>query len=387
MKVLVIDASGLHLGHLGCYGNERAATPNLDRLASQSVVFDQHYADSLAAVPASSWTGRCPLPLPDGSTEDGDPEILGGLLEAAGVRVVRVGDPTAFGNPSPLAADLIIEPARSALKKLNRAKRWLLWVRLPNLSPPWEVPEECLEPHFEAGPSEEGEELPTPWFDPPVGPMAKCDDMTWERVQTTYSAVVTYLDFLIGLLLEQLGDDVLLCVTADRGLSLLEHGIIGECRPWLHDEVVHLPLLMRLPDGAEAGRRVFALTQPVDLAPTLLAAFGLPLLETLPGHDLLPLARGKGGSVRPYACTGLRQGERLEWAMRTPDWAFLLPVLQAVDDPPRPVQLYRKPEDRWEVNNLVQQNLDLADKLEQTLRSYAVASHQPGKALLPELDG
>src|SRR6266446_6118199 len=52
MRILIIEASALHLGFLGCYGNDWVATPNLDRLAADSVVFDQHYADCPEPAPA-----------------------------------------------------------------------------------------------------------------------------------------------------------------------------------------------------------------------------------------------------------------------------------------------------------------------------------------------
>src|SRR5437764_10934356 len=44
MNILVVEASALHLGFLGCYGNDWVATPNLDRLAAEGIVFDQHIA-------------------------------------------------------------------------------------------------------------------------------------------------------------------------------------------------------------------------------------------------------------------------------------------------------------------------------------------------------
>jgi arylsulfatase A-like enzyme len=374
MNVLVIEASGLHLGYLGCYGNEWVATPNLDRLASQSVIFDQHYLDVLG----STATGRAPLPLPEETPSDSRLPTADTLLRSHDVQVMRIGKRTPFreshdGTDDPFLR--LADEAQAVLKKFKRSKCSLLWLHLPNLSPPWHAPDECREPYFFAGPSEEGEELPTPWFDPPVGPMPKFDELTWQRVQNSYASAVTYLDFHIGLLLEEVPDDVLLCFTADRGIALLEHGILGECRPWLHDELIHLPLLMRLPGSADAGRRVSALTQAADLAPTLLGAFGIPKAETHSGQDLLPLARGQIGESRPHVCTGIRQGERLEWAIRTPSCALILPVQQAFDDPVRPRQLYVKPDDRWEVNNLAHQQMELADSLEQTLRGFAASSN------------
>src|SRR5260370_1450940 len=52
MKFLAIVASGLPLGYVGCYGNEWIATPTLDRLAAEGIVFDQHFADHPDIEPA-----------------------------------------------------------------------------------------------------------------------------------------------------------------------------------------------------------------------------------------------------------------------------------------------------------------------------------------------
>src|SRR5262245_24036799 len=64
MNVLVLVAHGFHLGYLGCYGNPWLATPHLDRLAAEGILFDQHYADDPSPAGAiHSWrTGRYHLP-------------------------------------------------------------------------------------------------------------------------------------------------------------------------------------------------------------------------------------------------------------------------------------------------------------------------------------
>ena len=46
MRALVILVRNLTCGYLGSYGNEWVATPTLDRLAAEGIVFDQHYAES-----------------------------------------------------------------------------------------------------------------------------------------------------------------------------------------------------------------------------------------------------------------------------------------------------------------------------------------------------
>src|SRR5262249_43465081 len=150
------------------------------------------------------------------------------------------------------------------------------------------------------------------------------------------------------------------------GLPLGEHGIVGNCRPWLHEELIHIPLLVRPPGKSEAGLRVVALTQSVDLLPTLLEWFGGPTPSSVHGKSLLPLIRGEVQQLRAYACSAVAMDEAVEWALRTPEWTFLLPVQPSAAEPRRP-QLYLKPDDRWEVNNVMQQQLELAEQLEQTL--------------------
>src|SRR5271169_2283763 len=45
MKVLILTVRGLRVDSLGCYGNDWIDTPNLDKFAAESVVFDEHFAD------------------------------------------------------------------------------------------------------------------------------------------------------------------------------------------------------------------------------------------------------------------------------------------------------------------------------------------------------
>jgi arylsulfatase A-like enzyme len=308
-------------------------------------------------------------------------------------RIEPAGDE---GRP---ALERTLEAVSAVLERLAPCEHWLLWVELATLLPPWDVPADDLERYCgeeaaedaEDGEDEEEQETEAlqPLPDPLAGPLDPADDVTFLRLQRTCGGVVSHVDAGLGSLFEHLReehllDDLLVLVTSDHGLPLGEHGVIGLGRPWLHDERIHLPLLVRLPGGAEAGRRVSALTQPVDLLPTLLDAFGLPP-PPVHGRSLLPLLRGEQAPVRAYACAGLRQGAEAEWALRSPDWSFLLPVAQVADAPPRPPQLYVKPDDRWEVNNVLQHHLELAEHLEQTLRGFVEATRRPGPLQPPEL--
>lgn len=273
----------------------------------------------------------------------------------------------------------------NAMDKVGRSERCLIWCDLATLLPSWDIPEQFLEPFF----GEEDEEAVTPLLQPECGPVADTDDDTIDRLQMTYAAAAAYLDSGLESLLDELRerialDEMMIVFTSDHGFPLGEHGVVGTTRPWLHEELVHLPLIVRLPGAAEAGLRITALTQPVDLMPTLLAALELPQ-EQVHGHSLLPLIHGEVERIRPYVCMGFQQGAAVEWALRSPEWAFLLPGQVVAGESPRSPQLHVRPDDRWEVNNVYQHHLDLAERLEQTVRAFVTATRQPGPLQVPPL--
>jgi arylsulfatase A-like enzyme len=361
MKILILHVNGLHLGYLGCYGNDWVQTPNLDRLAAEGIVFDQHIADCPRLSSRSSITGRYCFPQADGQEPKDEAPSLPALLEAHEVPHIVLN-----GGEKPIRS--ILESFRKQLPRWGKAERGLLWLDWPALNPPWQIPEEFLEQYFLE--DEEDEKALTPWLDPPIGPIA-ADDL--ERLQNTYAAHVTAFDAHVGTILKGLQqsgflEDTHVMVTGSCGVALGEHGYVGDHRAWLHEEIVHVPLILRLPKAAQAGMRMQGLTQPVDLVPTVLDLLELPMGQA-EGHSLLPLIRGEVEQVRDHACSGLALGYSVEWSIRTAGWALLVPISTPPADATRQPQLFVKPEDRWEVNDVRQHNLELAEELEQILRN------------------
>src|SRR5687767_12860813 len=64
MNFVVIMCDTLRRDYLGCYGNPEVRTPHLDRLAAESIVFDQAYTCSFPTLPcrAEVFTGRFVFP-------------------------------------------------------------------------------------------------------------------------------------------------------------------------------------------------------------------------------------------------------------------------------------------------------------------------------------
>lgn len=412
MNAIVIAARGLPAGWLGAYGNEWVGTPHLDQLAAEGVAFDRHLSDRPDPDAAGrAWlTGRHQL-TPEGGA--GGPVLLDGL-RAAGVRtvLVRANHPDTDGPPfyyagwaevfdarpdaddaSPLDAFLRALPG--VLDRLAGEPRWLLWVETDRLIPPWDVPQEVFEAYLDDGDEDEAKpsdsEVVPPFADPPTGPFDRTDPAALDWLHRTFAAVVTTFDAELGRAVETfrargLDRSAAWLVTSDRGYPLGEHGQAGPFRPWLHQTVVQVPLLLRLPEGADTGRRVPAFTQPADLAPTLLALLGAALpTEPVHGFDLLPLAHGAAEAVRPYACSAWEVGGVTERAIHTPGRTLIVPGPQPDAAPPRSPQLYEKPEDRWEVNDLRPRAVEEAEGLEAVLGAFVQAAGEPGLLVVPPL--
>ncbi|MGB5815806.1 MAG: sulfatase-like hydrolase/transferase, partial [Thermoanaerobaculia bacterium] len=108
-----------------------------------------------------------------------------------------------------------------------------------------------------------------------------------------YDAEVAYTDSLIGelrLSLEERGllDSSLLVLTGDHGEGLGNHkeGFHGF---FVYDSTVHVPLIIRLPEGRLGGQVVEEVVSHVDLLPTILDATGQEIPSGVQGSSLLPL--------------------------------------------------------------------------------------------------
>jgi arylsulfatase A-like enzyme len=487
MNVIVVVCNSLHLGFLGCYGNAWIETPNLDRLATEGVVFDHHFPENLTTLPTrrSWWTGRYGFPDPtQGWTPLGtDERIMPDILWNKGVRTAFISDvpllrDAGYGygrgfddviwvrgqaydplvpatDPRAKGITLDSEPGlrlppdddpdhalwktrweqflrnRAVLRTdreentgvartVHAAIDWLerrgnekdpfvLWLDLFSPHGPWDPPQPyrdqyvTVEPdEFEAG--EEGDlvdeaeagdeeidiEDVAALIDVPAGAVGDVlDEAELFRLRRTYAGTVTLVDKWLGTLfdaLKRMGrmDDTLLVFTSDQGEPLGEHGFVRRFRPWLYEELVHTPLIIRMPGGRFGGTRHKALVQTVDLLPTILGALGIPPSRTeedqFHGHDLLSLVRGELPKVRDYACLGM---DVAEMAIRTHLWYLIVP-LENDPEEPRSAELFRKPEDRWDQNNVIEQHTEVAEHLELALRRFVEIigrGTEPGGAL------
>ena len=117
-----------------------------------------------------------------------------------------------------------------------------------------------------------------------------------QRMVAAYYAQIEHIDAEVGRILDALErtgqrEETLVIFMSDHGEMLGDHGLrLKGCR--FYEGLVHVPLIISWPGQFQAGLRSDALVELLDLAPTLLAAAGLPVPDEFQGDSLLPILSG-----------------------------------------------------------------------------------------------
>lgn len=417
-RAIVVSFDHLHLGYLGCYGNDWIETPHLDRLATQAVVFDGHFAENLDpdARNHAWWTGSPQAGLSHAEQER-QPAWLA-ALNSAGIETHLLAESDA-DEPSPPQSAFtrtefvdgsegldaaehetpfaqLITRADARLRDLSRTDgSWLLWLKSRGVPSPPIPPREFFDLYFDEfslDDSERGDA--TDAADHPDHTATASFPEELRQTQALYAAYVSCLDRWLGRLLKSLDDadltdKVLFIVTAASGDHVIESESDssppplrpgeGRCE-WLPDNplteaLIHTPLLVRDPQGDLPGSRCGEFVQTTDLPATLLDWFGLPTVCATDSSAASPTGRSRNLLTWTRSATAndpgrpllrIGSGDQLA-AVRTRDH-FCLCDQGPSRDGNVAVRLYEKPFDRWDL-------LDVA-------RDYPAVVEQ----LLPQID-
>lgn len=144
-----------------------------------------------------------------------------------------------------------------------------------------------------------------------------------------YAACVSYIDAQVGLLMQTLADcgvadETIICFWGDHGWHLGEHGHWGKLTNY--EDAARAPLIISAP-GLPGGRRVTALTEFLDVYPTLCELAGLPISPHVEGKSLVPLMRGEDVTLHKAALTQMSHGRgkngTMGWSIRTPRFRYI----------------------------------------------------------------
>ena len=121
-----------------------------------------------------------------------------------------------------------------------------------------------------------------------------------------YHGMVKYIDDQLGRILTKLDErglaqNTLIVFTSDHGDMVGAHGCVGKSITSFYDDLVRIPLSMRLPGRIAPGTVVRKPVSQIDLMPTILDYAGMPAPEGIHGASLRPLVEGRSVTWRDHA--------------------------------------------------------------------------------------
>jgi len=388
-----------------CAGNKDIITPNLDKLASEGVLFTNAISNTPVCVPARGTliTGRYPLShravtndLPLGNNQISIAEVL----KIKGYETGYIGKWHLDGVPR----DKFTPPG----KRRFGFDYWTAWECHSNYfngkyygDTPESVSISGYEPDFQTdlaiqyiknhkdhpfflfispGPPHNPYELVPQKYKDMYNPSEltlrpNCIGANRTTIADYYAAI-TALDWNLGRILttiEQLGmaKEIIVIFTSDHGDMLWSQGRVRKEQPW--EESIGIPFIIRWPHYIPAGIKTDALLSLVDVMPSLLSLCGVPIPDCVQGIDLSSIMMGKSSHIQEAILLtepivggeGLRNGVR-EWrGIRTKRYTYARWLNGKV------WVLYDNLEDPYQLNNLAEkkETKSLRCRLENTLQS------------------
>jgi arylsulfatase A-like enzyme len=145
-----------------------------------------------------------------------------------------------------------------------------------------------------------------------------------------YYACVSYTDALVGKLLDELDrlglrDNTIVILWGDHGWKLGEHNMW--CKHTNYELDTHVPMMIRVPGMKTAGQRTDALTEYVDIYPTLCELCNLELPKHLEGHSMVKLIEKPDRPWKKAAFSQYPRGNNLSpnvmgYTMRTDQFRY-----------------------------------------------------------------
>lgn len=344
--VLLILVDALRPDHLGAYGYARDTSPAIDSLAADGIVFQQAVSQSTftKSSVASLLTARFPYQhgVYWGSRTE-DPEFPGavtsdllpaeehtlaealhdaGYLTSAWVQNSHIRGFMGFAQ-----GFIEYHDQQGGIERINRrflralrgkAGRFpaFTYLHYIDLHDPY-LPEPPYDTLFGGGPISEGTS---------EGVYAGVDLAEWgaflqavrdggkrlsaaevAQLEAYYDGQIRYVDDRIGALLAELRrrgryENTLIVLVSDHGDAFMEHGFISHSTT-PYEELVRVPLIVKLPGSAHAGAEVPDPVRLIDVMPTVLDLLGVPAPPGIAGCSLRPLWEGgERPTSRPEAC-------------------------------------------------------------------------------------
>ncbi len=400
--IILIVADDLGYGDLGCYGQEKIKTPNLDRLAAEGMRFTQAYAGNTVCAPS-----RCALMTGKHSGHgrvrsnvqvplEPDDVTIAEALRTAGYRSGAVGKwalgwEGTTGHPNGQGFEEFFGwldqshahdyyptflwrnnqqfglDGNQNGRRTEYSHQWLTkfstnFVKIFEDQPFFLYLAPTI-PHANNERGTNGMEVPS------FGAYAK---ESWPVPEKGKAAMITYLDAMVGSILDdlkrrKLDDDTLVIFTSDNGPHkeggvnpsfFKSSGPLRGIKRDLTEGGIRVPFIARWPGHIQAG---VTNTRPIafwDILPTLAEVAGASRPRKLDGISFAPSLFGRKQTNRHEFFYWEFHERGYQQAARMGDWKGLSLA------PEKPLELYDLATDLGETNNVAAFHPDIVKKIQ-----------------------
>jgi arylsulfatase A-like enzyme len=429
-NIILVMVDTLRADYLGTYGFEGEVSPNLDRLAAESVVFRSCFSQSPWTKPAVAslftslypqvhgltnhegkyWGDDAPGTrtgiLADRATTLAESLRAGGYETAGFVSNPWVGAAYGFAQGFDLYEDKfqnwmtsvvdITQAARSWLASRDSSSPYFLYLHFMDVHAPYSAPQDDFaalrqSPSVASARKLRANEMPDAlWQNIEIRPEWASDEIRsgvsyW---RARYASGVRAFDRTLGQFVEHLRDNgeldrSLFVFTSDHGEELFEH------RNWSHgqnlyDHQLHVPLIVRKPQGEDGGLESESLVELVDLMPTLLQEVGVDPPPGMQGRDVSAALSGRRYQSPGITFATATQKRPGLYSARTADHKLIVDLDSTWE------RLFELKQDPVELQNTASLKPHVADELRARLLAHISESVAGGilesdsKTLSPE---
>jgi arylsulfatase A-like enzyme len=390
-NILLIVLDTTRVDRLSSYGYTRRTSPNLDKLANESVVYTRAIANSNSTLPshASLFTGK--LPYSHGAKYDpkGPVSLSDAVTAREEFKIFRTR--TLTENEKTLAEllkqdgyftgavvagpwlkkvfglhkgfdfydddNITTTHGRKASDVTRQAGKWLKKNHEKNFF----LFLNYFDPHSLYTPPKKFSAA----FSRSLGEKPTKED----KINAYYDGEILYMDHFIGLVLDLLKvfnvyENTWIIVTADHGELLGEHGMVRHSKS-LYQEEVYIPLMMKYPKGEVKPYRSDMLIQLIDILPTICKRLNITMPEGIQGM-------APPGIEHPI----IAETYCIDYTMR----AIFRGNYKFIWKSNGVHMLFNLKDDPSENNNLIKQDVGHAKSLEDDLKNYLSGLPNPGQA-------
>lgn len=344
-NVILISIDTLRADHLGIYGYRRGTSPNIDKFFKDGLVFTNHITQSLVTLPSHMSIMTSLYPQEHGEMLLTSPVLSFNFKTIAEI-FKKEGFATAgfyngsghldpkFGFGRGFDEYIVTGGTTPVLERLERLaksqQKFFAFFHSGGPHDPYVVKKAYADKFVDPNYRGKIDSDPKNYQKLPFSAQSK---LFWDTVDKNskedirhlidlYDAEILRSDEDLGRLFSKLKesglvDKTIVILTADHGEEFSEHGEFKHMQ--LYDEVLRVPLLIRNPD-IKKGVKIGALTQNIDIFPTVLNFLGMPEVAGISGKSLVPLINGEENEINKFT---ISQWSQLT-AIRTDQWKLIL---------------------------------------------------------------